>query len=83
MVAVWPVKKKKKNLKCIFCFSVNWAKLSNPICLKLCPVNSPVDEATPVGHEDDSQSLKNDGAQESETKSFILPLSEAQTSDLS
>ena len=46
-------------------------------------MNRPVNEATPVDHEDDSQSLKNIGAQESETKSFILPLSGAQTSDLS
>lgn len=55
------------------------------------PVNSPVNitmkiccvEATATDHEDASQSVNDDRAQERVTTSFILPLTGEQTPDLS
>lgn len=68
----------------IFCFSVSWKKLRDLVWVKYAmdsPVNITIKicclEAMPMDHEDDSQSVNNDWAQESETKPFILPLTGA------
>lgn len=61
-------------------FSVSWAKLSNPVWVKLCPMNSSVNiamklhclEASQIDREDDFYSVSNHRAQESETDSFFF-----------